>query len=298
MTTNLPIFLTRTRHGPMFGLATDPYVGRALALLGEFSGTEIRLLDDLLSPGDFVVEAGAHTGSHTIPMAQRVGQSGKVIAFEPQRALYRILRANIAINDLANIADARMQAVDEVERCLDAPIFDYWHEDNFGGFPDTLVAFTESPNKIVGSEAISTITIDALGLPKCSLIKADVEGMEVSVLGGALETIQRHRPLFYLEISARTARALLTSLDAMDYQSWHHCPPLFSEDNYKGARVDPWNGTISTNVLALPRERKMDGRILSRHNLELISDPLRYHAQFSHATPSGACLPFRRDRTA
>jgi len=278
VTADLPILLTRTRHGPMFGLTTDPYVGRALSLLGEWSGAETRLLTDLLSPGDVVVEAGVHTGAHTVPLAQRVGRSGRVLAFEPQQALFRILRANIAINDLASIGDARRQAVDEIERSLDAPVFDYWREDNFGGFPDTLVAFTESPAKIAGADKVRAVTIDGLDLSRCSLIKADVEGMEIAVIGGALETIRRHRPVLYLELSPRASRALLMSLDAMDYRLWSHLPPMFGADNFKSAQIDPWNGTVSANLLALPRERLMVGDLLRRHVLSPIDDPLRYCA--------------------
>lgn len=257
----------------MFVLTTDRYVGRSLELLGEFSEGEVELFRDLLKPGDTVVEAGSHIGAHTIPLARLVGPAGLVIAFEPQRALHRVLRANVAVNSLGGIVDIRLAAVDEMERTLHAPVFDYSASDNFGGFPATLVTFTESRNKAIGHETVPALTIDGLRLPSCSLLKADVEGMELSVIGGALATIERHRPILYLEAHPGKARALFVSLDAMGYRLWRHLPPLYSAQNLCGATVDPWPGVSSANVLAMPVEHSLRDGLEARHGLQLIADP-------------------------
>ncbi len=239
----LPVVLRGCRHGPMFVLTTDRYVGGSLTALGEYSEGEIQLLCDLLMPGDTVVEAGSHIGAHTVPLARKVGGAGRLIAFEPQRALYRVLRANIALNNLGRIVDLRLAAVDEVARTLHAPVFDYSVVDSFGGFPDTMVAFTDSPNKAIGHEPVPTMTIDELRLSSCSLLKADVEGMELAVIGGAMETIERCRPTLYLEAHPGKTRALFVSIDAMGYRLWRHTPPMFSSENYRGAKVNPWPGS-------------------------------------------------------
>ncbi len=70
MTSDLPIALMSCRHGPMFVLTTDRYVGGALQLLGEFSDGEVQLLCDLLETGDTVIEAGSHIGAHTVPLGR------------------------------------------------------------------------------------------------------------------------------------------------------------------------------------------------------------------------------------
>lgn len=257
----------------MFVLTTDHYIGRSLQLLGEFSEGEVRLFRSLLSPGDTVIEAGSHIGAHAIPLAQIVGGSGRVIAFEPQRALHRILRANAALNNLGRVLDPRRAAVDEIERQLHAPVFDYSAADNFGGFPDTLTAFTESRSKTIGHESVPAITIDGLGLSSCALIKADVEGMEIAVIGGALDTIGRCRPMMYLEAHPGMTQALFVSLDSMDYRLWRHAPPMFSTENFKGATEDPWAHVLSTNVLALPAEKGIQEGLEAQHGLHSISDP-------------------------
>ena len=42
--------------------------------------------------------------------------------------------------------------------------------------------------------------LDSFTFEKIALIKIDVEGMELSVLNGALETIKQHRPYVLLEV--------------------------------------------------------------------------------------------------
>ena len=46
---------------------------------------------------------------------------------------------------------------------------------------------------------VSTFAIDSAELDRCDLIKMDIEGMELDALAGARETIERHKPLLYVE---------------------------------------------------------------------------------------------------
>ncbi len=93
----------RCRHGPMAYLRQDAYVGRSLDLYGEYGEDEQAVLAQMVRPGDVVVEAGANLGTHTVPLARKVGPSGALIAFEPQRVVFQILCANVALNELTNV---------------------------------------------------------------------------------------------------------------------------------------------------------------------------------------------------
>jgi len=44
--------------------------------------------------GDWVVDAGASLGDHTVPYASKVGPQGRVFAFEPQKESFQCLEYN------------------------------------------------------------------------------------------------------------------------------------------------------------------------------------------------------------
>lgn len=56
-----------------------------------------------LQIGDTFVDVGAHIGLFTLIAAHKVGPAGKVIAFEPCKTSFEVLKANIALNELSNV---------------------------------------------------------------------------------------------------------------------------------------------------------------------------------------------------
>jgi hypothetical protein len=127
------------------------------------------------------------------------------------------------------------------------PALDYAAENNFGG-----VALQEAGP----GETVARITIDAIGLSSCHLIKIDVEGMETDVIAGAAETIRRCRPLLYVENDrAERSAALIQQIIDLDYRLSWHLPPLFNPDNYFGAHDNAFGDILSVNMLCVPQER-------------------------------------------
>jgi len=53
--------------------------------------------------GKTFVDAGANFGIYTMVASKLVGQSGRVIAFEPTAESFEVLRRNIALNGLTNV---------------------------------------------------------------------------------------------------------------------------------------------------------------------------------------------------
>lgn len=237
--------LTRTRHGEMLVNRHDIYIGRSLETYGEFSEAEIALLCPLLSAGDCVVDVGANIGAHTVPFAQAVGTNGTVHAMEPQRIVFQTLCANVALNSLTNVHCHQVAAGSEAGEIIVPPL-DYSKPNNFGGL--------ELGGHQKG-ESVRVITIDSLRLPRCRLIKIDVEGMEQAVLRGARETIASHRPLLYVENDrADRSQPLIELFLNMDYRMFWHVPPLFNPDNFRGRKDNIFGNFISANVLCVPPE--------------------------------------------
>ena len=95
------ISLSVGKHGRLAYLPLDTYVGRSLATYGEYSDQEVAFLQSLIQPGSVVVEVGANIGAITVPLARTVGESGRVLAFEPQTVVWELLTRNLRDNGLA-----------------------------------------------------------------------------------------------------------------------------------------------------------------------------------------------------
>lgn len=235
------------RHGLMTYLANDRFVGRSLELYGEYSEGEVALFAQTVGAGHTVIEAGANIGTHTVALARLVGPQGTVIAFEPQRQVFQIMCANLALNRLGNVRALPMGLGAKPGRAI-LPSMDYAAVGNFGG-----VALT---NEGAG-EAVNILSIDSMELHGCHLIKADVEGMEIDVINGAVKTIERFRPVLYLENDRREfSAAMIGRLFELDYKVFWHLPPLFNPANFFGAAENVFGTIGSINLFCLPNERQ------------------------------------------
>ncbi|HEY7299470.1 MAG TPA: FkbM family methyltransferase [Xanthobacteraceae bacterium] len=254
-----PIRLKRCRQGAMLYNINDTYIGRALDSYGEISRGEAELFGQLLRPSMTAVEIGANIGVHTIALARFVGPQGSVVAFEPQRIVFQMLCANLALNALTNVT-AYQSAAGRAPDFLMVPRLDYAKPGNFGGV---------SLGSAEQGERVSVVTIDSLALPSCELLKIDVEGMERDVIEGAMNTIQKFRPRMYVENDrAEKSRALINRLLGLDYRLYWHLPPLFNCDNFFGEKENVLGNVVSINMLCIPRSGSLS---LTVHGLREIT---------------------------
>jgi len=239
--------LRRCRHGVMLYSPLDACVGVSLDRYGEFSEGEAAVFRQFVRPGMTVVEAGAHIGALTVPLARFAGPRGRVLAFEPQRVLFQMLCANLALNGIETV-EAHWGALGRELGNIAVPRPDYRRPGDFGA-----VALGGE-----AGESVPLLALDAFDLPACHLIKADVEGMEDEVLAGAEATIRRHRPVLYLD-NDRPAKspALLRAILGLGYRAFWHTPPLFSPENFAGERENVFAGFVSGNLLCLHRDSPM-----------------------------------------
>ena len=245
-------YLVRGRHGLFLANCYDAYLGIALIRYGECCEIEEQFLSSLVNPGEIVIEVGANIGVHTIPLAQKVGPNGKVIAIEAQPAIHHYLCANIALNGLFNVTTHGC-GCGAAHKTMSIPNINYAAPvlNNFGGIS---LADGDSSGVLVQVAPLDELIGD---LPKVDLIKIDVEGMEYDVIQGAIKTINRHRPWMYVENDRlEKSHALIEQIMALDYQLWWHIPPLFNPENFFGIKDNIYGNVSSLNMLCLPREDK------------------------------------------
>jgi len=229
-------------------LRTDKYVGMSLDLYGEYCEAEIEVFSQILSAGQTVVEVGANIGAHTIPLAQLVGPTGKVFAFEPQSIIFQILCANVVQNEVFNVRTIHAGS-GSIRGNLKVPYINYQCAgSNFGGV--SLVDVAQGYD-------VQITPLDEFELPDLRLLKIDVEGMEVEVLQGAQNQIARHRPVLYVE-NDRPDRSveLISLIDAMGYDLWWHFARLFNQNNFAQNANNIFDDVTSINLICVPKEEK------------------------------------------
>jgi len=237
------------RHGRILYNRNDQYVGRSIAEYGEFSEGEIGLFRQIVREGDFVLEAGANIGAHTVWFARAVGPQGRVYAYEPQRLVFQVLCANVALNSLANV-HAVHAGLGRAPGMIGVAEADPRRHTNFGGIPLGHESFQSK---------VRCETIDSLELPRLKLLKVDVEGMEAEVLAGAEQTIRRLRPLMYLENDRQqNSPALIRLVRSLGYRMWWHLPYLYNPDNFARNGNNVFGRILSINLLCVPAETNIN----------------------------------------
>lgn len=234
------------RHGVMVWPKADESIGRALDLYGEFAEGENRLMNRYVQPGDVVVDVGANLGTTVLPLANAVGASGQVIAFEPQPLMTQCLQTMLSINECFNVRviTAALAEKRGWARIL-APNIS--HGGNYGAMA-------------LGAEGLQVpvMCLDEIELSSCSLIKIDVEGYEWPVIQGAKKNLLKHRPVIYLEAKriAGTA-AYLTWLLGNGWRCYWHFASFYLPDNFRNNPKNIFGGTGDMNILAVPSEKTL-----------------------------------------
>lgn len=192
---------------------------------------------EVLPEGAVVLDAGANIGFVCIPLANALRpKNGLVYAFEVQRMLYYALCGTVALNDLENIKvyNAGLGRI-ESECFISQP--DYSQQQDFGTF--SLAESSLSSGNL--SDLIKIVKIDNLHLERLDFLKIDVEGMELDVLEGGVNTILRERPWCWIEYWKISPDAL---------RSW------FAFKNYRLYRMD------TLNVLCAPEEKIVSSKLV------------------------------------
>jgi FkbM family methyltransferase len=129
-------------------------------------------------------------------MANRVGPQGKVIAFGPLAENFKILKENIKMNGHANAVAENLALMSRTERI-----------ELRGATPGAITWVTSvkiDQNSAVESQRVEALALDEYvqmkGIAKVNFLKIDVEGAEASVLEGATNVLNKHKPILLIEM--------------------------------------------------------------------------------------------------
>jgi FkbM family methyltransferase len=183
------------------GLKIHLYLGNDMSrptfVGGCIEPNEFAFMSSVLRPGMVMVDVGANDGFFASFAARRVGEQGRVYAFEPSRREFGRLEANLTLNRLTNVRPIH-KGVSDGSGTGVLHICEYGHEGQ-----NTLGDFVHEVNG-AGTETVELCSLNDYfsneKLSRLDFIKIDVEGAEFKVLSGARELISRYKPIVMLEV--------------------------------------------------------------------------------------------------
>ena len=203
------VFIRKIKEYSLINLQTDyaeifgnrVFLGKkglamSISHYGKYEETEAKIMEQKISKGDIVIDAGANIGLHTLNMAKIVGKTGKVFAFEPEITNFGILKKNIKLNNYTNIV-AEHKAVGEKDGIATL------YRSNHPGMHKIDSKPQHSKDKL----NVDIISLDNFFnknhiQPKIDFIKIDVEGFELSVLKGMKNILKNNKNIkILLELS-------------------------------------------------------------------------------------------------
>ncbi|WP_224361509.1 FkbM family methyltransferase [Hyalangium versicolor] len=182
---------------------------RWLWVLGELQGksAEARLIEQTLGPGGTLLDIGANHGSYTLLAGRRVGPTGRVVAFEPQPILARLVRQSLASNGMKH---GTVHELALGEQAGSATFFIPATGSGSGGLYASFSGRGQHERLEVRVARLDELLPEPLPRENC-LVKMDCEGGELGALRGGHRTLSALPPLL-LELNAAAASAAGYSL--------------------------------------------------------------------------------------
>lgn len=168
-------------------------------------------LEQYIPIGGTVVDAGAYIGDHSKFYSDRVGEDGRVIAFEPNPDIYEILGHNSQMFEHHNVCVLNR------------------------GLAHRIITVTgNSDGKNLGADyfvedaagEVRLHPLDTEYRDQIHFIKMDIEGWEFYALIGAMQVIDAWRPVMLLEMNesamARTKASYSMIFSFLDLRGYRY----------------------------------------------------------------------------
>lgn len=138
---------------------------------GGYEPAVIKIMKKYVKPGMTVFDVGANIGLHTFRLKKLVGKEGIVVAVEPDKSIFEILKRNEKLNNCSIIAEN--------------------------------IAFSD---KNTDTEMTMDRYIDGLRVDRVDFMKIDTEGYEYKIIKGGRETLKKFKPVMVMEFSVALER--------------------------------------------------------------------------------------------
>jgi len=173
-----------------------------------------------------VIDIGTHIGLVSMPASSVLAPGAKVYSFEPAEAERTYLKEHIRLNNIQNI-----EVFDNpVGKDHGKEIVFYQQDDESG---TSSVTIANKPPELFRKTTKKLVSLDCFCKEKNILpdvVKLDAEGNEYDVLEGALETLNKARPLIFISLHKNHLENLGRNIDELH--------DIMKKINYECVNVD------------------------------------------------------------
>ena len=190
------------RHRLNWHLDLNEGIDFSIYSIGTFEPATIRHYARNIRPGSVVIDIGANIGAHTLPLADIVGSSGRVLAIEATEYAYAKLQRNLQLNPgLASrvrtfhtlLIEVASSALQPTEITSSWPLVGSTNDKVLEG----------GATKAVGGARHQTLDdlVEEAQLSALDWLKIDVDGNETTVLKGGMQTLRKFKPKIMIEFA-------------------------------------------------------------------------------------------------
>lgn len=230
---------------------SDREIGQHI-VMGSYELNEQKFVGSAVAPGDAVVDAGSNIGFFSLLLADLVGPSGSVTAFEPLERNAGLLERSLQENDLRGRVKIERAAVGDINGDLEliSPI----QSSNWGG------AYLHLADRPIPerheARVVPVLRLDDYPFERpIRFIKMDIEGAEALALRGGKRLLTKDRPTILAElnqsqlvtVSRVSATQLIHEMGGLGYD----CHPVETEG--LAAPIKAYEGDTIINVAFQPR---------------------------------------------
>jgi FkbM family methyltransferase len=218
----------------------------------DYEKLESAMMENLIADGDIFFDIGANIGWYSIRVALS-RRAAMVFCFEPIPKTYRYLQKNLDLNSVPNVQAHNFGFSNQAGKLP----FYYYPEGSGNASSAILTQRMDMENVSCEVRILDDYITETGG--GVDFIKCDVEGAELLVFKGGLETIAREKPIVFSEILRKWSK----KFNYNPNEIFH----LFREQGYQSFTVkgnylveffSMDESTVETNFFFLHSEKHKD----------------------------------------
>lgn len=137
-----------------------------------------------------IFDIGANFGYLSLVWAKSICKTGQIISFEPSLNVYNSLNNSVTLNNLSRTVKLENLAVGNDNK----PIKLYLEDSTSNVIPSEDSQLSQTVNMVRIDDYVTKHKI-----VRCDLIKIDVDGLEMDILKGCINTLDNFKPICIVE---------------------------------------------------------------------------------------------------